>query len=139
MLAALAATKDPSLGERALGMIFDEELKVAELGTGLFAQAGQRETRARAFSFVTMRWDDVTKRLPEGWRPALASAFDGFCSVEDAAQVEGFFLQKVPSTPGLDRALAQATENIRLCAAKQAAHGDAVRALFLEKKAATTK
>jgi alanyl aminopeptidase len=139
MLAALAATKDPSLGERALGMIFDDELKVAELGTGLFAQAGQRETRARAFSFVTMRWDDVTKRLPEGWRPALASAFDGYCSVEDAAQVEGFFLQKVPSTPGLDRALAQATENIRLCAAKQAAHGDAVRALFLEKNAATTK
>jgi len=133
MVQALASTKDPALAERALGLVFDDELQVAELATGIFAQAGQRETRERAFSFVTTRWAEVSKRLPEGWRPGLASAFDGYCSDADAARVEGFFAPLVATTAGLDRTLAQTAENIRLCAAKKAAHGDAVRAVFLEK------
>jgi alanyl aminopeptidase len=130
MLRALAVTEDPVTGDRALGLIFDDTLNVSERGVGIFAQAGQRRTRERAFSFVTARWDDVTKRLPEGWRPGLATAFAGFCAEADAARVEGFFLPKVPSTPGLDLALAQTVETIRLCAAKKQAHAASVRALY---------
>jgi len=136
LLQALASTKDPALSGRALGLVFDDGLNVAELATGIFAQAGQRETRARAFAFVTERWDDVVQRLPEGWHPELARAFDGFCDDADAARVEGFFLPRVATVPGLDRALAHSAESIRLCAAKRQAHATGIRTAYLETSAA---
>jgi alanyl aminopeptidase len=133
MLQALSSTRDPGLVDRALSLVFDDALGVAERTTGIFALAGDHKTREQAYRFVTTRWDDVQKRVPEGWRPGLAEAFEGFCAEEDAARVEGFFLPKVPTTPGLDRALAQSVEDIRLCAAKKAAHQQAIRTLFLDK------
>jgi alanyl aminopeptidase len=132
MLQALASTKDPALSDRALELVFHERLDVAELTTGIFVQASQRETRERAFSFVTSRWDDITKRLPASWRPGLATAFDGSCSVDDAARLNAFFAPKVDEVAGLERALAQALETIRLCAARKASHGDAIRATYGE-------
>ncbi len=130
MLGALCSTKDPALSKKALELVFDTDLRVNEAAAGLWGQADDHATLEGAFVFVTSRWDEVIKRLPEDWRPGLASSFSGFCSEEGAKKVEAFFAPKVAATPGLQRALAQTLEENRLCAARKAAHAEGVRALF---------
>ncbi|MDP2339909.1 MAG: M1 family aminopeptidase [Deltaproteobacteria bacterium] len=130
MLGALASTKDPALTKKALELVFDMDLRVNEAAVGMWRQANDHATLEGAFTFVTTRWDDVTKRLPEDWRPGLAGAFSGFCSEEGAKKVEAFFAPKVPTIPGLQRALAQTLEENRLCAARKAAHLESIRKTF---------
>jgi alanyl aminopeptidase len=130
MLGALSSTKDPALSQKALALVFDDALRVNELATGIWSQVGDPRTIDGAFAFVTSRYDDIARKLPEDWRPGLATAFSGYCDDDKAKAVDAFFAPKVPTTPGLDRALAQTLEEIHLCAAKKAAHKESIEETF---------
>ena len=129
-LRALAATVDPALSPKALELVFDKELRTNEIASGLWAQAGDPKTWEGAYAFVTTRYDDIIKAIPEDWRAGLAGGLSGACDDEKAARVEAFFTPKIPTTPGLDRSLAQSLEEIRLCAAKKKAHGASIEKMF---------
>jgi alanyl aminopeptidase len=133
MLDALATARDARLADKALALVFDDDLAVDERSAGVWATADDRRTREAAFAFVTTRWDDIAARLPEDWRPGLVGTFGGFCSEADAARVEAFFQPKAATVPGLARELALTVEGIRLCATKKDLHAAGVRERFGEK------
>ncbi len=128
ILRALANTQRPTLADRAIGLLFDDELRVNERALGLQAQAADRRRASHAFEVVTRRYDAVAARLPEDWRAGIVEVGDAFCSAADAVAVEAFFRPKLTAVPGLDRMLAQTTERIRLCDALVKHHHTGARA-----------
>lgn len=127
MLAGLAQTR--VLRERALRFVFDDGLRTSELLNGLWAQGHDPVGAPLAFAFLRDQHDAIAAKIPEDWRSGLPGAVDG-CSEDVAVALDAFFAPKVKTTPGLDLSLAQALEEIRLCAAKRAAHEASVRAVF---------
>ena len=130
LLHALASTQDPALSPLALELVFDKDLRVNEIGAGLWAQGDAKETWDGAFAFVTGRYDELLKVIPEDWRASLPEGFSSACDDERAAKIEAFFGPKVKTTPGLERSLAQALESVRLCAAKARAHRASIEKMF---------
>jgi alanyl aminopeptidase len=126
ILRALASTREPDLVDRAIGLIFDENLRINEKAIGLYVQGSDPRTSRHTFDVMKARYDDIAGELPEDWRARFPAAARGLCSEADAVEVEAFFGPKVPSVPGLDRNLAQTVEGIRLCAALADAHRAAI-------------
>jgi alanyl aminopeptidase len=124
ILRALAATREPGLLDKAIGLVFDEGLRVNEKALGLWVQGGDPRTAAHTFAVLKERHDAIAGELPEDWRARFPNAAAGLCSDADADAVSAFFGPKVAKTPGLDRGLAQTVEEIRLCAARARAHGE---------------
>jgi alanyl aminopeptidase len=127
ILRALASTRLPTLRDAAIGLVFEENLRVNEKGLGLWTQGGDPVTAAHAFEVLVARYDEIAGELPEDWRASFPNAAAGLCTDADAARVEAFFAPKVPTVPGLDRNLAQTVEGIRLCAARVKAHSADVK------------
>ena len=127
ILRALASTRLPALRDAAIGLVFDNDLRVNEKGLGLWTQGGDPVTAGHAFDVMVSRYDDIAGELPEDWRANFPNAAAGLCSDADAARVEAFFAPKLTSVPGLDRNLAQTIEGIRLCAARVKSHADSAR------------
>ncbi|MEW5850579.1 MAG: hypothetical protein AB2A00_17465 [Myxococcota bacterium] len=75
--------------------------------------------------------DASLARLPQTFGAArLPGLFGGWCSEEKARELETYFAPRKQSTPGLERELALTVENVRLCAAKKAAHQESARKVF---------
>jgi alanyl aminopeptidase len=124
MLRALASTREPALLDRAIGLVFDEGLRVNEKAIGLWVQGADPRTADHTFAVMRERHDVIAGELPEDWRARFPNAAAGLCSDADADAVSAFFGPKVKTTPGLDRGLAQTIEEIRLCAARVRAHAE---------------
>lgn len=133
LLSALASTHDPELGQKAMNLSFDEQIRTNEIRNLLRPQFYQRETRDAAWSWLQENWDAYLKRVtPEGagHAPGLASSF---CSEAKAKEVEAFFADKVADLRGGPRNLAKTLEGIRLCAAQVDAHAQEANAYFTKK------
>lgn len=127
ILRALASTREPALLDKAIGLVFDEGLRVNEKAVGLWAQGGDPRTAAHTFAAMRERYDAIAGELPEDWRARFPDVAAGLCSDADADAVSAFFGPKQKTTPGLDRGLAQTVEQIRLCAARVRAHAERAR------------
>ncbi len=127
IIRALAGTRDPALVDKAIGLVFDDGLRVNEKSIGLWAQGGDPRTAPHAFEVMKARYDEIAGELPEDWRSGFPGVANTLCSDADAKAVNAFFGPKVSAVPGLDRTLAQTVEGIRLCAARVAAHQDNIK------------
>ncbi|OGQ14015.1 MAG: hypothetical protein A2138_21930 [Deltaproteobacteria bacterium RBG_16_71_12] len=131
LIGALGSVDDEPLAGRARALSLDARLRTNEVLSPLWPQAGDVRTRDATWAFVRDNLDALIKRLPETFGadslPGLAS---GFCTEARAAEVDAFFKERASSVPGMERALAQSVESIRLCAAKAAVHRDGARRLF---------
>ena len=99
----------------------------------IWAQIGDPRTRDAAWAWTRAHIDAIIARVPESSAgEMLPGLVGGACSDEAAADVEKFVSEKFKGKdlPGLDRALAQETENMRLCAAKKKVHQESARKLF---------
>ncbi|MGF1465895.1 MAG: M1 family metallopeptidase [Sandaracinaceae bacterium] len=129
-LSALASTHDPELAERALALSSEPWLRVNEVTLPVRVQLGMVETREGAWAWFQEHFEDVFGRVATtraGYAPFFTT---GFCSEEEAREVEAFFTPRIAELPGGPRNLRSALEAIRLCAAIVEAQGPEVRAFF---------
>lgn len=133
LLSALGGVEDPVLGMKALALSLDPRLKVNEVTSPIWGQIGDPRTRDAAWAWTRAHIDAIIARVPESSAgEMLPGLVGGECSDEAAADVEKFVREKFKGKdlPGLDRALAQETENMHLCAAKKKVHQESARKLF---------
>lgn len=134
LVAALGSARSPAVAEAVRALVLegaeDKFLRVNEL-TGLFAaQLGKPRLRKEAWAWFKAHFDGLRPHLPSHHAFTLPHMAGGFCTEADAADVEAFFTPRLKNLAGADRALAQALESVRLCAAENAAQSASARAFF---------
>jgi alanyl aminopeptidase len=105
------------LSERALDLALDERLRVNEISSVLSPQFRNPRTRERAWTWLQVHFDEVATRMGRGRAGSLPWYTTGFCSAEDAEEVDAFFRPRVEALAGGPRNLALAVEAISICAA----------------------
>jgi len=139
ILRALASSLDEGLSARARDLALDPRLRVSEVMTPLRVQLNQRELREAAWEWIKRHFQQLVARISPtnaGYLPFSAS---GFCDTVHAADVERFFAPFIDRLSGGPRNLAEALEQIRLCAARLEAQREGVRAYFDRQPAGTTR
>lgn len=132
LLAGLGGVDDLPRGQLALALALDARLKVNEIMIPLRGQLSDPRTREQAWAFSRTHVDALLTRLPESAGGEILPHIAGGGCDEGAAVDLAAFLQQYQALPGLERTLAQALEEIRLCAARAALHRASARQLFRE-------
>jgi alanyl aminopeptidase len=131
-LSALAASPDAALGARLRGLLLDPRLGDAEASELAQAQAANEFQRDAMWAWMrddTNR-DRLLARMPSWSRSEIVWLGAGSCDATRADELTGWFQPLAEKLDGGRRALAQATESIRLCAALAAAAAAPVTAYF---------
>jgi alanyl aminopeptidase len=133
---ALGAARDPALATAAREVVLDPALlRDSEMLTPLWAQLSQPEMRDVAWAWVKEHYDAILARLPKHHGGVqLVSTGRAYCDEAHARDVEAFFTPKIESIEGGPRALAQALEDVRLCAARRGAQEASAREVFAGKR-----
>jgi len=121
LLSALGGFGDPTLVARALGLVLAGGFDLRESRAILLAAAGERETRAQAWSFIQEHVD----ALLGGMRSDEASRFIGrvgglFCDDGKRREVAALFEPPAATIEGARYELAQALDEIDRCVRTQA-------------------
>jgi alanyl aminopeptidase len=134
MLSALGAFVDPKLVDQALALAITDEFDLREGSSLMNGGLGDPRTRETAFAFVKKHFDEITKKLPEPYRPYMAFTVVPLCDEHRKAELEAFLKPRIEPLDGGPRALKQALEELSLCAAQRKAQTPGVVA-FLSKHA----
>ena len=134
LMVALLSFRDPSLSQRALGMLLDPTLDVRDVATALGIATGIGPPSRAPHDFIVAHFDALAARVdrdaPATW-PYYAAAL---CSSGDRAAVEAFWHPRAARYAGAERNLANTLEAIDACArlrAREAANVDAYLARSL--------
>ena len=128
ILAALAATDDPSLRERVLALPLDPRLRKNERVEVLFDVADHAESRQAAWEALKREFDQLVPQIPEAHAHNAIALAGEFCDPAHLADAQAFFGERAPRIPAGPRRLAESLEKVRLCIAYRDAQGsDAVR------------
>lgn len=130
LLGSLSRVRNPELGARVLALVLDDRVKYTEMTTPLWEQFSEPETREAAWTWLKDHWDAVMARASGAMFTGvqLVSMPATFCDEAHAADVAGFFADRVAKVDGGPRVLAKTLEEIHLCAAtRSAAEADARR------------
>lgn len=114
---ALAATRDEILGEQVRALALAGTLGPRETYALIQGQMGSRQTRAATWEWVQANYAEFVSSIPAQWPRRTPGLGSGFCTVEEAGELEAMFERVGDMAPGHERALAQTMENIGLCAA----------------------
>jgi alanyl aminopeptidase len=122
LISTLGDFKSPQLVKRSLAMVFDGTFDMRLSTRMIFAMLGRPSTAALAYEYVRDHYDEVRAKLPRAvsmdyasFLPLIASA----CGCSDTAENEAkaFFEARMKDVIGGQRNLANALEQIHLCAA----------------------
>ena len=122
LISTLGAFEDPQLVKRSLAMAFDGTFDMRLSMRMIFAMLGRPTTAVLGYQYVRTHYDEVKAKLPRAvsmdyasFLPRLASA----CGCSNAAENEAkaFFEPRMKDVIGGPRNLANALEQIHLCAA----------------------
>ncbi len=128
---ALGSVREEPLSARALDLVLDGRLRVTEILIILTAQAADFRTRDAAWDWTKRNFEALVQKLPEEFgSEGLPGLFAGYCTEEKAVEIEAFLAPWLKHVPTMERPLAQALENIRICAAKKALHEKSAREYF---------
>ncbi|MBS1123077.1 MAG: Peptidase [Deltaproteobacteria bacterium] len=133
LLGAMGGFIDPKLVAQAMAIVLTDEFELRE-ATGLL-QGGfaERRTRLAALEFVKQHFDEISNKLPEAYRPYMAFTFVSLCDDSHKPEIEAFFGPRIAKLDGGPRVMAQALEQLSLCAAARKAQTPGVVA-FLKKQ-----
>jgi alanyl aminopeptidase len=118
LLAALGATRDPTLGARARDYGLTSEVQIGEMGRLYEAQIAEPENRTAMWQWLTRHFDAYRVRLPAFAQAYLPKTFDdGRCGTAAADEMSAFLAPRVKDLIGGERGLGQTLEGIRQCGA----------------------
>ena len=120
MLAAALTFMNGPAAESGPRLLLDPAFDVRELRGMLYVSFSRPEIGSRWWNFVRSNYDALVRRMPPQAQRDLITVSRHLCSDQDATSVRQFFASKVGSIEGGPRALDQAEEAIRLCAARRA-------------------
>ena len=132
LLGAMGAFTDPKLLQQALALILTNEFDLREGAALMQGGFGDPRTRTLAFDFVKRHFDEIENKLPEAYRPYMAFTVVAICDDTKKAELAAFLKPRIEPLDGGPRALAQALEQMSLCAAARKAQTPGVVA-FLSK------
>jgi len=114
ILRALGAASDTSLIQRTLDFSIGEEVRSQDTVTVIAGVTGSLEGRELAWKFVQANWPLLHDRYKSGFLLArlIKSTTESFSTEERAVEVDAFL--KKNQSPGAERTIQQALENIRL-------------------------
>jgi len=133
LLGAMGGFVDPKIAAQAWKLAIADEFELRE-ALGLL-QGGFSDTRTRtaAYEFVKANYDAISGKLPEPFRPYLAYTFVSLCDDTKKAEIEKFFKPRIEKLDGGPKIMAQAVEQLGLCAAARKAQTPGVVA-FLKRQ-----
>ncbi len=132
-LGAMGSFVDPAIVRQALAISLTDEFELrdsAALLQGAFADAHNRPI---GYDFIKTNFDKIAAKLPELYRPYLAYSFVPLCDDSLVPEIEKLFGAKIAAFNGGPRAMAQALEQLKLCAMQRKAELPGVTA-FLKKQ-----
>jgi hypothetical protein len=132
MLGALGGFVEPRLLQRALALMLADDFDLREGANLLRGGFSDPRTRNTAFEFVKRHFDEISKKLPEPYRPYMAYTAVALCDSSRKAELEAFLKPRIEPLDGGPRALKQALEQMTLCSAARKAQTPGVIA-FLSK------
>jgi alanyl aminopeptidase len=130
LLAALGAFRDPALVQANFALALDPAFDLREAYPLLGGATRTPKTRAPLWNFVKQQVDAIVARMPRDFGARLPSLAVGQCSDAARSEVEAFFAPRAAAWSGGPRLLAQALEEMRLCAAYRETQGPSVAAFF---------
>jgi alanyl aminopeptidase len=133
LLAALGATRDPALGEKARDFGLDATVQVGELANIYESQTDEPENREAVWKWVQAHYDAYKQRLPafrRGYMPKTVA--EGRCSAKDADELSSYFAPRIKDLVGGERGLGQTLETIRQCASLREHLGPRALAAWVE-------
>jgi alanyl aminopeptidase len=130
ILAALAATQDPALRDRALALPLDPRLRKNERVEVLFAVAAHLSSRQAAWEVLKREFDQLVPQVPEAHAQNVIGLAGEFCDRAHLADAEAFLAERAPRMPGGTRQLAETLEKVRLCIAYRDAQGASAGQFF---------
>jgi alanyl aminopeptidase len=133
LLGGMGSFIDPKIVEQAMAIILTDEFELREASGLLQGGFAERRTRLAAFNFVKQHFDEISNKLPEPYRPYMAFTFVALCDDTKKAEIEAFFKPKIEKLDGGPRVMAQALEQLSLCAAARKAQTPGVVA-FLKRQ-----
>ena len=124
-VAALSRTEDPDLSRRLQSAILGGDFKGTEAMGIVFRQMGRPATADLTVRWLQDSWEPIVEMIPEMFRARVVPAFGSYlCTAQQADEWQAFIEGHAADLPGYERALAKATETIRLCAALKQANGE---------------
>ncbi len=128
---ALARVEDPALVAKLQDALLAEQFKGTE-GLGIvFRQMIRPATTELTYAWIIENQDEIIEKIPATFRAQVVPGLGGsFCSAERAEEWEAFVLSRAEEMPGYERDLAQAIENVHLCAALKEAKATELLAAF---------
>jgi alanyl aminopeptidase len=118
LLAALGATHDSNLGERARDFGTAPDVAVGELRFLYGSQVGEPENVAAFWQWLQTHYESLAARLPDQYQSfTIRIAAVNRCSKSQSDELRTWFTPRISSIIGGDRALAQSLEAIDQCAA----------------------
>ncbi|MDQ2703210.1 MAG: M1 family metallopeptidase [Pseudomonadota bacterium] len=125
LLGAMGGTTDEALNERVRAMVFEEGLlRRNEIFSAVGGQTGDDATRPALRTWVDAHFKEIEAKLAPAGASLVYLYAAGMCSDTEAANLESKFTARMADIEGGPRALTQAVEGIRMCAAQVAARKD---------------
>jgi alanyl aminopeptidase len=128
---ALARVEDPELVKKLQATLMAGEFKGTEALGIMARQMVRAATTDQTYAWIRENDDAIIQRIPESFRSRVLPSLGGsFCNAERADEWQSFVESHGDELPGYERPLAQAVENVRLCAALREAKGDELVTAF---------
>ena len=126
LIATLGNFEDPQLVNRSLAMAFDGTFDTRLSRRMILAMLSRPNTASLAYQYVRDHYADIKAKLPRAvgsdhasYLPSTAAA--SVCSDEAETEAKAFFEPRMKDVIGGQRSLANALEQIHLCAAAKPA------------------
>jgi aminopeptidase N len=117
LLIAMAYSADAEVARLMRDRILSPELRDNEIFSIFGSQMSREENRQDMWDWARDNMAAVLERIPAWRKGQIPAQFDGFCTREQAGNIEDFFTPIIDTLESGPRYLANSLETIRLCSA----------------------
>ncbi len=125
-LSALGNFRDPALADRALDYVFKGPLRPQEIMVIPRTMGAVPAQQAKAFAWMTARYDEIAARLPSDFMVYMPYFAYG-CSSARVDAAKAFFADPKHAPPGTSTELSRVAESVGDCVGLDAREGESVR------------
>lgn len=129
---ALASTRDKALSQKVLSLALSGELGPRETYALVQGQMGSGATRETTWEWLNTNYSQFVSNIPAQWPRRTPGLAGNFCTKDAINDLKSLFDKVGDQAPGYERALAQTSENISLCAALREEQSEKLQAALLK-------